>query len=91
MIISYGLWKERFGGDPSVLGRVIRLDGADREIVGVMPAGFTYPSARVQLWVPMRLDSSNFLEYWGSEFMPLIARLRPSPPRSLRHSRRSAT
>jgi predicted permease len=78
VIISYGLWKERFGGDPSVLGRVIRLDGADREIVGVMPAGFTYPSARVQLWVPMRLDSSNFLEYWGSEFMPLIARLRPS-------------
>src|SRR6185369_8789953 len=32
--------------------------------------------ARTQLWVPMRLDSSNFLEYWGGEFIPLIARLR---------------
>ena len=60
------------------MGRVIRLNGIDREIVGVMPAGFSYPSARVQLWVPMRLDPSNFLEYWGSEFMPLIARLRPA-------------
>jgi hypothetical protein len=65
VIISYGLWKERFGGDPSVLGRVIRLDGADREIVGVMPAGFTYPSAGFSYGCPC-VDSSNFLEYWGS-------------------------
>ena len=82
MIVSDALWKDRFGGDPSALGRVVRLNGVDREIVGVMPASFSYPSARVQLWVPMRLDPSNFLEYWGSEFIPLIARLRPAatPP-----------
>lgn len=77
VILSHSLWKEKFGGDPSVLGRVIRLNDVDREIVGIMPAGFSYPSAKVQLWIPMRLDSSNFLEYWGAEFMPLIARLRP--------------
>ena len=78
VIVSDALWKDRFGGDPSALGRVIRLNGVDREIVGVMPASFSYPTARVQLWVPMRLDPSNFLEYWGSEFIPLIARLRPA-------------
>ena len=76
VIVSDALWKDRFGGDPSALGRVVRLNGIDREIVGVMPAGFSYPTARVQLWVPMRLDPSNFLEYWGGEFIPLIARLR---------------
>ncbi|MGB9456718.1 MAG: ABC transporter permease [Bryobacteraceae bacterium] len=77
VILSYSFWKTRFGGDPSALGRVIALDGIHRQIVGIMPAGFSYPSSRVQLWVPMRLDPSNFLEYWGGEFVPLVARLRP--------------
>jgi predicted permease len=77
VLIGHSLWKDRFGGNSSVIGRIIRLNGVEREIVGVMPAGFSYPSSRVQLWVPMRIDPSNFLEYWGTQFMPLIARLRP--------------
>jgi len=77
VILSYSFWKDRLGSDPAAVGRVIRLNGVDREIVGIMPAGFSYPSTKVQLWIPMRLDPSNFLEYWGTEFMPLIARLRP--------------
>jgi predicted permease len=77
VIISHSMWKDRFGGDASILGRFIRLNGVEREIVGVMPAGFSYPAAKVQLWFPMRLDPSNSEEYWGSEFMPLVARLRP--------------
>jgi predicted permease len=76
VILSYGLWKDRFGADPSAVGGIIRLNGVDREIVGVMPANFAYPTAKVQLWIPMRLDPSNFQEYWGAEFVPLIARLR---------------
>ena len=76
VIISHTLWKDRFGSDPSVLGRVIRLNGINREIVGIMPAGFSYPSTRIELWAPMRLDPSNFLEYWGTEFMPMVGRLR---------------
>jgi predicted permease len=76
VIVSDSFWKERLGGDPAAVGRVIRLNGVDREIIGVMPAGFSYPSSKVQLWIPMRLDPSNFLEYWGAEFMPLIGRLR---------------
>jgi len=77
VILSYTLWRTRFGGDPAVLGRVIALDGVNRQIVGVMPAGFAYPSSKVQLWFPLRLDPSNFLEYWGTEFVPLVGRLRP--------------
>ncbi|QOY91831.1 ABC transporter permease [Paludibaculum fermentans] len=77
VILSHSLWKSLFGGDPSTVGRMIRLNGVDREIVGIMPAGFSYPSTRVQLWIPMRLDSTNFVEYWGTEYMPLVARLRP--------------
>jgi len=76
VIVSQPFWKERLGSDPSAVGRTIRLNGVDREIVGIMPAGFNYPSAKIQLWIPLRLDPSNFLEYWGTEFMPLIGRLR---------------
>ena len=77
VLISDSLWKEQFGRDPDIVGRVVKLNGVNRQIAGVMPAGFSYPSAKVQLWIPMRLDPSNFLEYWGPEFVPFIGRLRP--------------
>jgi putative ABC transport system permease protein len=76
VILSNALWKERFGGNASIVGRMITLDGRNREVIGVMPAGFSYPSADVELWIPARLDPRNPLEFWGPDFMPLIARLR---------------
>jgi predicted permease len=76
-LISDSLWKEKFGADPAIVGRIVTLNGINRQIAGVMPSSFSYPSATVQVWVPMRLDPSNFLEYWGGEFVPFIARLRP--------------
>ena len=77
VILSDSLWKTRFGGDPAVVGRVVALNGVSRRIIGVMPPGFSYPSSKVQAWIPLRLDPSNFLEYWGGEFVPLLAGLRP--------------
>src|SRR6478672_10955380 len=52
MLISERLWKKTFGGDPNVIGRDIRLDGAPRTVVGVMPADFRFPS-QTDIWVPM--------------------------------------
>ena len=78
VLISHALWKTHFAGDPAAIGRVIRLDGVDRQIVGVLPAGFAYPSAKVQLWIPCRLNPAVFVEYWGAEFMPLVGRLAPA-------------
>src|SRR5215471_7988551 len=77
VILSDSLWKAKFGGDPSVIGRVIAVNGMNREIVGIMPPDFSYPSSEMQMWVPLRLDSSNFLEYWGGSFVPLVGRLKP--------------
>jgi len=76
-VISHELWTSRFHSDPDVIGRVIRVNEISRRIVGVMPAGFTFPSARVQLWFPAALDPRNAEDYWGGEFVPLIGRLRP--------------
>ncbi len=44
-ILTHASWASRFGGDPTVLGRTIELDGTPTEIVGVMPAGFAFPDA----------------------------------------------
>jgi hypothetical protein len=44
VILSHSLWRDRFGSDPTVVGRVVRLNDVDRQIVGIMPAGFSYPS-----------------------------------------------
>ena len=77
VILSYSLWKTKFAGDPAVIGRLITLNGVNREVIGVMPQTFSYPSAQAQVWIPMRLDPSNFLEFWGGGFVPLVARLKP--------------
>jgi len=47
VIISESLWQRRFGGDPDVLGRVVRLDTDPLEIIGVAPAGFRHPGATI--------------------------------------------
>jgi predicted permease len=76
VILSNALWKARYGGDPQIAGRTITLDGRNREVIGVMPPEFSYPSADVDLWIPARLDARIPLEFWGPDFMPLIGRLR---------------
>jgi predicted permease len=53
VVIGYGLWQQRFGGDPRTVGRTIQVDGASVEVVGVMPAEFELPTADVQLWRPL--------------------------------------
>jgi len=76
-IISDALWRQRFAGDPGAIGRVISVEGVGRQIVGVMPPGFLFPSAKVQLWIPLHLDPNDAEDYWGKGYMPLVARLRP--------------
>jgi putative ABC transport system permease protein len=49
-VLSHGLWRSRFNGDPSVIGRGIQLDGQPHTIVGVMPAGFDIFSRDHDLW-----------------------------------------
>ncbi|MFL5238336.1 MAG: ABC transporter permease, partial [Rhizomicrobium sp.] len=84
MLISERLWKKSFGGDPNIIGRDVRLDGTPRTVVGVMPAGFRFPS-QTDIWVPV---GSLFDMVWTSGNSPsnkdrswrsdqAIARLKP--------------
>jgi putative ABC transport system permease protein len=75
MLISERLWKRSFGGNPSIIGRDVRLDGAPRTIVGVMPAGFRFPS-QTDLWVPMAsVFGMNDNRSWRAD--QAIGRLKP--------------
>ena len=76
IILSHALWQQKFGGDPNAIGRSVLLEGVNRQIVGVMPADFHFGSPKTQFWVPLNLDPRQVGEFWGSGFMPLIARLR---------------
>ncbi|HSE50596.1 MAG TPA: ABC transporter permease, partial [Gemmatimonadales bacterium] len=56
VIISEGLWRTRFGADRSVIGKTLEVNGVSRQIVGVMPQAFRFPSAGTRLWLPLALD-----------------------------------
>ena len=77
VVLSDALWRRRFAADPSIVGRMISLDGIDRQVIGVMPGGFEFPSSSTQLWIPLRMDLSNSFDFWHTGFIPLVARLRP--------------
>lgn len=55
VVLSDGLWRRRFGGDPAVVGRVVTLDGVSAVVTGVMPARFDFPGG-VDAWVPLAAD-----------------------------------
>lgn len=56
VILSDGLWRSRFGASPEVLGKRITVNSVVREVVGVMPASFAFPTADTKLWLPSRVD-----------------------------------
>ena len=57
VVLGHDLWVSRFGADPDVVGRVVRVGGVQHTVVGVMPDGFLFP-IRHQLWLPLRNDPS---------------------------------
>jgi predicted permease len=78
VMLSYGYWQRRFGGDPSVIGRSIEVDSQPRQIVGVMPQGFRLVNADFDLLVPLGFDrNKQTLAAFGFQG---IARLKPGVP-----------
>jgi predicted permease len=77
VILSHALWEQRFGGDASILSRSIELGGVSRQVIGVMPAEFRFPSSKTQVWIPLHNDPRNAVSFWAGDFMPGIGRLRP--------------
>ena len=78
VILSDGLWRQRYGADPKVIGRKLRVDTASYTIVGVMPPGFKFLNDKAQLWTPLCFtDDDHKPESRHSNNMAMYARLKP--------------
>jgi putative ABC transport system permease protein len=75
VIISHGLWTRLFAADRNVLGRIVRLNGRERTIIGVLPPGFTFPNRDTDIWVPLALDPDERQQRSSFGFWS-VARLR---------------
>lgn len=73
VILSYDYWQSRFGGSRDVIGKVLNLDGAPTQVIGVAPAGFAFPRPDVQVYLPLALDATRA----HPNFLTGLARLRP--------------
>ena len=75
VMLTYGYWQRKFGGDSSVLGRRILIDGEAREVIGVMPQRFQFMNRNVALIMPLQLDRGK--TFVGNFSYTGIARLKP--------------
>jgi putative ABC transport system permease protein len=78
VILTYGVWQSRFGGDRSLVGRDIRLNGEAHRVVGVLPADFRLPGRDIAVLMPFAFTPQQMSdEGRGNEFSQMIARLKP--------------
>jgi putative ABC transport system permease protein len=80
VMLAYGYWQARFGGDRLVLGRKLVVDGTPMEIIGVMPASFRFGNSKPALLLPMQLDRDK--TFIGNFSYQGIARLKPGVTRA---------
>src|SRR5215216_1122287 len=79
VVISHALWQRRFGGTTDVVNRKITMNGKPATIVGIMPAGFTYPSDS-EVWAALPLTPDT--QPRDNRFVSVVTRLKPGVPMS---------
>src|SRR5215475_2528545 len=79
VVLSYGFWQRRFGGDGAALGRTLQLDNRITTVIGVMPPDFQFPDKNAQLWLLLSGDQrwATFQEIRLADAFSVLARLKP--------------
>jgi putative ABC transport system permease protein len=76
VVLSRGLWEQRYGAEPSVVGSTLDLNGTPYRVVGIAPEGFRPPiESDAQLWSPLDVDPAD--PDWGNYYLRVIGRLAP--------------
>ncbi|HEY0324287.1 MAG TPA: ABC transporter permease [Pyrinomonadaceae bacterium] len=94
-VLSYGLWQRQFGGDPTLVGKSIMLDGQAYTVVGVAPAAFQYPE-RTEMWippfqnVPTLSPQMDIQRARGFGFLSAVGLLKPGVPVKQAHDELTA-
>lgn len=74
VIMSHGLWRQRYGSDPNLIGRQLNIDGKSYTVIGVLPPGIYYPASDTSLYVPLITQPSEVAR--GARFLRVIGRLK---------------
>ena len=77
IVLSEGVWRRRFGADPAIVGRDIRLADQPRVVIGIMPAAFEIEGGRVDAWLPMSLPPEVPGKRLAAHYLGVVARLAP--------------
>lgn len=78
VVLSDGLWRQRFGADPGIVGKQVRINTESFTVVGVMPSGFRYLSDEARLWTPLCFsDDDRKPTSRHANNLEMIARLKP--------------
>jgi predicted permease len=75
VILSYALWQRRFGGNPSVIGRSILMDGEATTVVGIMPSSFFFPDHQTDYWIPASFTPED-LARRTRHYLEVVARMK---------------
>jgi predicted permease len=76
VVLGYGYWRQHFGGNPTILGQRIRVDGVWRTILGVMPAGVRFPYPDTQFVIPVSFKGGDPIEAWQTFDLRALGRLK---------------
>ncbi|HVU47999.1 MAG TPA: ABC transporter permease [Terracidiphilus sp.] len=78
VILSWSLWKRRFGGDPGIVNRTIYLEAKPYTVIGVMPAWFAFPESTTQLWTPVYHEKpAKIMAMFDNHMFRVVGRLKP--------------
>ena len=76
VLIRHSLWRERFGSDPDIVGRSVRIDNRPRTIVGVMPDEFDFPLNACEVWAPLAFNAED-TQNRGNHYLQVVGLMRP--------------
>ena len=74
VVLSHAFWMGEGRGDPELIGNALIIDGVPHTVIGVMPAGFSFPSPEITLWKPYCIDPAD-LNTWNNHYLWVYARL----------------
>ncbi|MBK5255281.1 MAG: ABC transporter permease, partial [Vicinamibacteria bacterium] len=73
-VLAHDVWKSRFGGDPAIIGKKIRIESQLHEVVGIASPGMSFPEG-IELWTPLRHDARFLTKSRGAWYLTVIGRL----------------
>jgi putative ABC transport system permease protein len=80
VLIGHALWQRRFGTDPQITGKTLTMGGKPYTITGVLPASFRGQQGNAEWWVPMMMREPRWLADAGTNWVRILARLKPNVP-----------